>query len=260
MTLLIGKIALVTGGASGLGAAIARRLAEDGAHLIITDIQTAAGQALANELNGDFLEQDVTQEQQWNDVIAEATARRGGLHILVNNAGTDGAYENSDPESTSLGDWRKINSINVEGVFLGCRAALPAIHRTGGGSIINISSIAGMVPMPAFTAYGASKASVRHLTKSIAKYCIDKNYSIRCNSIHPGVVLTPMTQTTAKNIAKRDGISVDEIIQNWKSKVLCGEMVQAGDIADAVSFLASDKAKRITGTEFVVDAGSTLGR
>jgi len=126
------------------------------------------------------------------------------------------------------------------------------------GSIINISSVAGLIPMTAFTAYGASKASVRHLTQSVAKYCIQENHNIRCNSVHPGVVLTPMVKTTAANIARKDGISAEEVIKRWKASVLCGEMVEAEDIADTVAFLASDQAKKITGAMIVVDGGVTL--
>jgi len=162
------KVVIVTGGATGLGAAIVRRLMLEGAKVIVTDIQTDAGQKLADELGCAFLNQDVTDEKRWEAAIGQVEERHGALHVLVNNAGIEGPFDIANPENTRLSDWQAIHRVNVEGVFLGCRAAIPALRRAGGGSIINLSSTAGLGATPDYTAYGASKAAVRHLTTSVA--------------------------------------------------------------------------------------------
>src|SRR5207302_2576841 len=152
------KIALVTGGASGLGKAIAGRLASDGAHVVITDVQRDRGRATATEGGFTYLEQDVCDETQWTLIVRDVERRFGALNILVNNAGILGSMDTADPENTPLASWRKIFAVNVEGVFLGCRTAIPVMRRAGSGSIINISSVAGLLATPFATAYGASKA------------------------------------------------------------------------------------------------------
>jgi len=255
MTKLNRKVALVTGGASGLGKAIAQRLAADGAAVVITDVQQDLGVATAAEGGFLFLEQNVCDESQWTRVIKAAEERLGPLNILVNNAGIVGDISAADPENTSLATWRKVFAVNVEGVFLGCRAAIPAMRRAGSGSIINISSVAGLLATPYNTAYGASKAVVRQLTKSVAQYCAEQKLNVRCNSVHPGNVLTPLWEKLAPEYAKARGISLYEIIAEAKTDQPMGEFILPEDVASAVSFLASDESRHVTGTKIIVDGG-----
>lgn len=259
MTRVQEKVAIVTGGADGLGAAIARRLVSEGAKVTITDIQAVAGQALAEELGCNFVNQDVTDEKQWATVIRQVEAKCGALHILVNNAGIAGPFDNANPETTSLSDWQAVNRVNVEGVFLGCRAAIPALRRSGGGAIINLSSTAALGATPDFIAYGASKAAVRHLTKSVALYCAKNGSNIRCNSVHPGIILTPMLHRIIEDTARKRGVSAAQVIHEFKSAIPQGEFQKPEDVANAVLFLASDEAKHITGLALVVDGGGTSG-
>ena len=253
------KVAIVTGGAAGLGAAIVRRLVSEGARVTITDVQEDAGRALGQELGCGFLQQDVTDEKRWEAIIAQVADRHGALHILVNNAGIEGPVDIADPESTRLSDWQAIQRVNVEGVFLGCRAAIPAVRSAGGGSIINLSSTAGLGATPDHTAYGASKAAVRHLTTSVAVHCGRNGSKIRCNSVHPGIVLTPMLHRIIENLAKKRAVPVAKVLQEFKSWIPQGEFQEPDDVANAVLFLASDEARHITGLAMVVDGGSTLG-
>lgn len=252
------KVAIVTGGASGLGEAIVRTLVAEGAQVVITDIQERTGQQLADELRCGFLKQDVTDEKQWETIISQVEAKYGALHILVNNAGIEGPMDQSTPENTRLSDWQKIHRVNVEGVFLGCRAAIPAIRKTGGGSIINLSSTAGLVPTPTYTAYGASKAAVRHLTKSVAMHCAKDRSGIRCNSVHPGLILTPMLTRILEQEAIDNGITLEERIDQFEALIPQGEFQEAQDVASAVLYLASDESRHITGTKIVVDGGGTM--
>src|SRR6185437_9474356 len=166
-----GKVAVVTGGASGLGAAIAKRLVEEGAIVTITDIRANEGRAVAESMGCSFLEHDVTNEGSWSAVISKVEQRHRGLHVLVNNAGVEGSFDLADPETTTLSEWRALQCVNVEGAFLGCRTGIPTLRRSGGGAIINMSSTAGLEATPRYVAYGASKAAVRHLTMSVALHC-----------------------------------------------------------------------------------------
>ena len=258
MSKVQGKIAIVTGGASGLGQAIVRRLVSEGAKVTITDIQADAVRALGQELGCDTLTQDVTNEKQWEAVLRQVEQRHGALQILVNNAGIEGAIDLGNPEVTGLADWQAIQRVNVEGVFLGCRAAIAPMQRAGGGSIINISSTAGLVATPDFTAYGASKAAVLHLTKSVALHCARNGSRIRCNSVHPGAVLTPMLRRITARLAKRRGVPAETVLQEFKAESPQGEFVEPEDIAHAVLFLASDETRHITGLSMVVDGGGVL--
>jgi 3(or 17)beta-hydroxysteroid dehydrogenase len=248
------KVALVTGGASGLGKAIAMRLAADGARVVITDVQRPLGQDVATELGCSFIEQDVTNDERWREVVREVRERHGGLHVLVNNAGIL-SPPNSDLEGSQLTDWKRIFAVNVESVFLGCRAAVPAIHESGGGSIINMSSVAGLLATPFGLAYGASKAAVRHLTKSVAQHCVEMRFRIRCNSVHPGIVRTPAWDKNAAYKAQARNTSIDTIIEESQSAVPLGDLTQPQDIAAAVAFLASDDSRHMTGEQLVVDGG-----
>jgi 3(or 17)beta-hydroxysteroid dehydrogenase len=252
---LEGKIALVTGGAAGLGKAIAQRLREDGAQVVITDVQADTGAATAAALECSFLQQDVCDEVRWTQIVEDIERRFGALHIMVNNAGIPGPVGGIDPEVTTLADWKRIFAVNVDGVFLGCRAAIPAMRRAGGGSIINISSIAALRATGHATAYGASKAAVRHLTKSIAQYCAQAKTGIRCNSVHPGYVRTPMWEAGAVEIARKRRVPVDQVVADALAVVPLGSFTLPEDIAAAVAFLASDDARHITGEKLIVDGG-----
>jgi 3(or 17)beta-hydroxysteroid dehydrogenase len=249
------KIACVTGGASGLGRAIARRLAAEGARVVITDIQSDSGSATAAEDGFTFLQHDVCDEKRWSRLIREIEEQHGRLDILVNNAGILGPADGVDLENTTLETWRRVFAVNVEGVFLGCRLAMPAMTRAGGGSIINIASIAGLLATPYATAYGASKAAVRQLTKSVAQHCAQQLFGIRCNAVSPGTVRTPLWDQQALQTAQARGISIDEMIAQAKAVCPMGDLTRPEDVAAAVSFLASEDSRHITGTELVVDGG-----
>jgi 3(or 17)beta-hydroxysteroid dehydrogenase len=259
MSRLKGRTAIVTGGASGIGNAIVRALVSQGAKVLITDILADAGRSVADELGCDFIAQDVTDEKQWESVIDRAETQFGALHILINNAGIEGSFESANPENTRLSDWQAIHRVNVEGVFLGCRAAIPALKRAGGGAIINMSSTAGLGATPDFTAYGASKAAVLHLTKSVALHCARNGSRIRCNSIHPALVITPMLQRIAADQAKLRNISPEFVLGEFQARIPQGEFQDLDDVTSAVVFLVSDEAKHITGLAMVIDGGCTLG-
>jgi 3(or 17)beta-hydroxysteroid dehydrogenase len=254
---LNGRVAIVTGGASGLGKAIAARLVSEGARVVITDVQSSLGQGTAAELGCDFVLHDVTEEAQWNGLIKDVQQRHGALHVLVNNAGITGPMDAVSPEDTRLADWKRIFAVNVEGVFLGCRAAIPAMHAVVGGAIINMSSIAGLLATPYGTAYGASKATVRQLTKSVAQHCVERRLKIRCNSVHPGIVRTPLWETQAQENASRRGISFERFVEESRSAIPMGDFIPPQEVAAAVAYLASDECRHMTGAELILDGGTT---
>lgn len=249
------KVALVTGGASGLGKAIARRLASDGATVVITDVQADLGEQSAAELGTLFLEHNVADEARWLEVVRQVEEQYGRLNILVNNAGILGPKDASNPENTRLSDWRMIFAVNVEGIFLGCKAAIPLMSKSAESSIINISSVAGLLATPYATAYGASKAAVRQLTKSVAQHCAQERLGIRCNSVHPGDVRTPMLEKSMEQTARARGVPMEEYVAKVKAHIPMGDFTYPEDIAAVVSFLASDEARHITGAKLIVDSG-----
>ena len=250
-----GKTALVTGGASGLGKATARRLASEGANVVITDLQDELGQATAREFGLTYLRQDVTSDEQWPATMREVEDRFGHLDILVNNAGIAGALDAVTPENTRFEDWKKTLAVNLDGVFLGCHAGIAAMRKAGGGSIVNISSIAAMMATADSTAYGASKAGVRHLTKSVAQHCAQQRLNIRCNSVHPGEIRTPLWDGYARQAAASRGVPFDVVIAESRAAVPLGDFPLPEDVAAAVAFLCSDDARMITGSEVLVDGG-----
>ena len=250
------RIALVTGGASGLGKAIALLLAAEGATVAISDLQHDLGSRVAHDHGFAFLEQDVCDESRWTQLVSEIEERFGHLDILVNNAGILGPVDGASPESASLASWRKIFAVNVEGVFLGCKVAIPAMRRAGRGSIINISSIASHWATPQAAAYGASKAAVRQLTKSVAQYCAEQKIAVRCNSVHPHGIRTPLLDRSIREVAQQRGSSHDSVVAGFKASIPLGDFTKAEDVAAAVVFLASDDARSITGTALFVDGGS----
>lgn len=240
-----GKVALITGAAAGLGRADAVALVREGARVCITDVNVAAGEQLAAELNraspesAFFVRQDVREEDQWVAVIAEIKRRFGALHVLVNNAGL---VVMGTPESTTLEQFRLHQSIMSEGVFLGCKHGIAAM-RDAGGSIINMSSIASHLGYPVYFAYSAAKGAVRSMTKAIAVHCQMNKYNIRCNSIHPGAMHTPMVESSAKEL----GIPLSSF-QDTPSGLGKPE-----DVANLVLFLASDESRFVNGAELLID-------
>jgi 3(or 17)beta-hydroxysteroid dehydrogenase len=252
---LDGRTALITGGASGLGRATAVRLAAEGAAVVISDRQRELGEQTAADAGVAFLYQDVTSEEQWPLVLQQAADLAGPVSILVNNAGIAGAADRVSPEDTRLADWKQIFSVNLDSVFLGCRAGIGAMRHTGGGSIVNMSSIAALLATPDSTAYGAAKAAVRQLTKSVAQHCATERLAIRCNSVHPGEVRTPLWEGYVTQTAQARGVPEEQIIRAARASVPLGEMPGPEDVAAGVAFLCSDDARFITGSELIVDGG-----
>ena len=206
-----GKVALITGAASGLGKADAVKLAAEGAKVMLTDIDVEKGQALAEQIgsNAAFMEQDVRDEQRWQEVLQATVDQFGGLHILVNNAGV---VVVATPEDTTLEQFQFTNAVMSEGVFLGCKYAIPLMKDSGGGSIINMSSVASHLGYPIFFAYSAAKGAVRAMTKSIAVHCQMNGYNIRCNSIHAGAIETPMIQSVNQILGADPTQSADDLV------------------------------------------------
>jgi 3(or 17)beta-hydroxysteroid dehydrogenase len=251
------KVALVTGGASGIGEGIARLLASEGARVFITDLNVAKGPVVAERIGAVFLKQDVTVEAEWAAVIDSVTRQGGGLDILVNNAGLGNVGAQPDPENTTLDDWRLMMKVNGEGVFLGCRAAISAM-KAKGGVIINISSIAALLPTPHLTAYGFSKAGVAQLSRSVALHCAQMGYRIRCNSIHPGEIQTPMLDGLFERISKAMGCSVAQAREDAAKAIPLKEFGTTEDIAYGVLYLVSDEGRHVTGQQLVIDGGLCL--
>jgi len=253
---LFGKSCIVTGAARGLGAQIARTFCEHGAKVLITDIDEVTGRDTANKIDAVFAAQDVTDEQSWEKIIQICESEFGELDVLVNNAGLAQTGEGLSPEDSSLAAWKRMFTVNVEGVFLGCRAALPAMRESGGGSIINMSSLAALVPTPFFTAYGASKAAVTHLSTSVAMHGAPDE--IRCNTVHPGQIQTDMHNALVADASAKSGAPLAAVEADFASRIPMGKFQQAEDVANMVLFLASDESAQITGTQMVVDGGMQL--
>lgn len=246
------KVAFVTGGASGIGKAICTRFAEEGATIIIADVNRAQGEALAQQLGcqSTYLELDVTLPQQWQQALDQTLSLYGKLDILVNNAGI---AIPGDVESCTLEDWQLTQSVNSDGVFLGCQAAIKVMKETG-GAIVNVSSIEGIIGEPKVAAYNASKGAVRIFTKSAALHCAQKCYDIRVNSLHPGYVNTPMVGNAIKEMQEEEALQFQ---QRVLSNIPLKRMAQPEEIASAALFLASDDANYMTGAELIIDGGYT---
>ena len=253
-----GKVALVTGGASGLGLAIASLMVRQGGTVMITDIAADQGRLAAAQTGADFMTQDVSDEARWREVLSHIFGEHGRLDILVNNAGISGEGLATDPETTTLDEWQKIQRINSDSVFLGCKYAIDYMRKSGGGSIINMSSIAALVATPFITSYGASKAAVRQLTMSVALHCAKNGSRVRCNSVHPGQIRTPMLESLFEEAASQMNVPLDMVVQGFLERIPLGEFGTAEDIAYMVLFLASEESKHITGGQFVVDGGMQL--
>ncbi len=248
-----GKVAIITGGASGMGREEASLLAKEGAKVVIADINEVDGKKVAEEVGREggkaiFVKHDVTSEQDWSELIKKTLAEFGKLDILVNNAGVLFA---KPIEETSLEEWRWLMSVNLDGVFLGTKYAIGAMKKSGGGSIINISSMAGIVgTIDNTAAYCASKGGVRLFTKAAAIECSKAglNYNIRVNSVHPGIIETPLNEPLRK---------VEAIMQSMVARHPMGHLGKPIDIAYAILYLASDESKFATGAEMIVDGGWT---
>jgi len=259
-----GKVALVTGAARGLGAEAAKRLAQAGASVLLTDILDDQGRETADKIvsaggQAHYIHHDVTSEEDWKAAVEEATTRFGGLDILVNNAGI---YFNRPIAEISLTDWRQMMGINVDGVFLGCREALPAIQKRagqwrGGGSIINLSSVAGLIGASGGSAYHASKGAVRLLTKSMALEGAEGDAKVTCNSVHPAVIDTNMGRDLVGQFSANMGVTDNEATELVTMLHPLGRLGMPEDVANAVVFLASEDSAFMTGAEIVVDGGMT---
>jgi len=250
-----GKVVLVTGAASGIGLASAEACAREGAVVIITDLNSKEGAVQARRLATDglkveFVPQDVASEADWRRVVDGILARHGRLDVLVNNAGIAVI---APIEQETLEGWRRTQAVNMEGVFLGTREAVRAM-KGGSGSIVNISSIEGLVGDPLVPAYNASKGGVRILTKSVALYCAQQGYRIRVNSVHPGYVATPLV---ANAIGALPPDQAAALHQDLLGRIPMGRLGEPREIANVVLFLASDESSYMTGSELVVDGGYT---
>ena len=252
---MTGKVALISGGAGGLGGATARRMAEEGAKVVIADLADEQGQALAEAIGAEYLGLDVTSEDSWARVVAAVDARHGRIDVLVNGAGIEGDFVNGSPETTTLELWRKVLSVNLDGTFLGCKHVLPVMKRAGKGAIVNISSMASYLGTPVNVAYGASKAGVQQLTKSIAVAGSRGGMKIRCNSVHPGVIRTRMLEEIYKQIGQLANVSAEQAEEMSLRQVPFGEVGEPDDVAWLILYLACDESKYVTGSEFMVDGG-----
>lgn len=247
------RLCVITGAARGIGRAIAEAFHAEGARLIISDINQAEGQALADLLGSRFISLDVGNEGDWR-VLAEAVPF---ADVVVNNAGITGFEDGPvahDPENTSLADWHAVHRVNLDGTFLGCRYAIGAMKAKGQGSIINMSSRSGLVGIPGAAAYASSKAAIRNHSKSVALYCAQQGWNIRCNSIHPAAILTPMWEAMLGNGPERDARMAALVADTPQRRF--GEPAEVAAIA---VMLASDEATYVTGAEFVIDGGLLAG-
>jgi NAD(P)-dependent dehydrogenase (short-subunit alcohol dehydrogenase family) len=253
MTRLKHKTALVTGAARGIGRGISAAFIREGATTILTDIDEAEGRKAAAELGGRFETLDVASPAAWDRL----EARIGSLDILVNNAGITGLEipgQRHDPEHVRLEDWRRVHAVNLDGTLLGCQFAIRKMKSRGQGSIINLSSRSGMVGIPAAAAYASSKAAIRNHTKTVALYCAQQGWDIRCNSLHPAAIMTPMWDPMlGEGDARQD--SLDRLIAAIPQR----RFGDVEEVAAVAVLLASDEARYMTGAELTLDGGILAG-
>lgn len=245
-----GKVALITGGASGLGEASARLMVTEGAKVVLTDINAELGQQVAADIGDDalFVAHDVSQEDQWIAAIDATLDRFGRLDVVVNSAGIGNM---GSVEETTMEDWRRMMAINLDGVFLGCKHGVRTIKQHGdGGSIVNLSSVSGIIGGHNLAAYNASKGGVRMLTKSVALHCARHGYNIRCNSVHPTFIDTPMVQAMFERSS-----NPEKTRASLERQVPLGRLGQPNDVGYMVLYLASDESAYVTGAEMLVDGG-----
>ena len=257
MQRLTRKTCLVTGAARGIGEAIARAFVAEGADVIVTDIDAVLGQKTADAIGATFVQLDVTNEADW----AAFADTYPVIDVVVNNAGITG-FESSgldgppahDPENATLKDWRSVHAVNLDGTFLGCRYAIRAMRKSGAGSIINISSRSGMVGIPMAAAYASSKAAIRNHSKSVALYCAGQELNIRCNSIHPAAVMTPMWDQMLGSGPDREDRAMSLVADTPMKRFGRPE-----EVAALAVLLASDEAAYMTGSELTIDGGILAG-
>ncbi len=243
------RTVLLTGGAGEIGSAIAAVMAREGANLVVSDIDVEGAARVVAGLPSPAVaaELDVRCEHDWRRVVERTVREFGGLDVLVNNAGLANTTMAQNPLEFDLDDWRRIQAINVEGTILGCRQAIAAMAERG-GSIVNISSIAALRPTPHLYAYGAAKAAVMQLSKSVAQFCAERGYAIRCNTVHPGLIDTAMFR----------GAFTPEVTRERVAAVPLRRTGTVADIANAVLYLACEDSAYVTGATLVVDGGVTM--
>ena len=242
---LSGKVAIVTGCASGIGAATVRRLVADGAQVLGTDVNAAGGAALCSEVGARFAEQDAADRDLWPTIVEQAVGRFGRLDILVNNAGiVSGASIGEVDDAT----WDRVLAVNLTGTMAGCRAAISAMAKDGGGAIINIASTTAMAPLPTDVGYSASKGAVRVLSKSVATWCAQQQNGIRCNTVIPGATETAILDATE---AEMPGFKAAVASTSPMNR-----LADPAETAAAIAFLASDECPFMTGAELLVDGGA----
>ncbi|GAB3103892.1 SDR family oxidoreductase [Aestuariicella hydrocarbonica] len=245
-----GKVAIVTGASRGVGRADAELLSREGATVILTDVNAEAGQQAAADIGGNarFITQDVSDEAGWQALIDMVEQEYGRLDILVNNAAI---LKMADIKAETLEGWRRIHTVNTESIFLAIKYALPLMEKSGGGSIINMSSSSALVGMPQFAAYSSSKAAVRGLTQSVAVYCHKAGNKVRCNTVHPDGIATPM-------VAELAAAASSPIMDEAKGQVAASYTCLPEDVANTILFLASDESRHINGAAIRLDNSSTI--
>lgn len=258
MRRLENKIALITGSARGIGKAVSELFHKEGATVIISDIRDNEGIQLSGILgnNNEYLHLDVKNENEWQSVSKYLSEKYGSINILINNAGITGFLETSGPfdaETADLASWDEVHRVNSNGVMLGCKYAIKLMKERG-GSIVNISSRSGIVGIPGAVAYASSKAAVRNHTKSVALFCAEKNYNIRCNSIHPAAIMTPMWDAMLG-----EGEQREKNIKSVEFGIPMGHFGEPNDVAYGALYLASDESKYVTGVELNIDGGILAG-
>jgi NAD(P)-dependent dehydrogenase (short-subunit alcohol dehydrogenase family) len=246
------KVALITGAAQGLGAETARLLAAEGASVVLTDVNVDGALKIAKEINAQSsdkavaFEQDVSSESGWQQTIEATRDRFGGLNILVNNAGIGSI---GSVEDESLDRWHRVHAVDLDSVFLGCKYGIPLMAKSGGGSIVNVSSISGIIAGHNLAAYNSAKAAVRHLSKSVALHCAHERNNIRCNSVHPAFIDTPILDGLV------GGPDREAALEKLGRQIPLGRVGRSEDVAFAVLYLASDESQFVTGSEIRIDGG-----
>lgn len=251
------KVAIVTGGAGGIGSATCRLLAREGAHVAVTDLTDAAGAALAREIGGSYFHHDVTDEARWSEIVAAVEQQYGRIDILVNTAGIEGDMTQGSPEEASLAEWKHVHAINLDGTFIGCKAVMAPMRRAGGGSIVNLSSAVALMATPYSAPYGSSKAAVKHLSASVAS--LGAPDRIRCNSVHPGLIRTRMLDDIHATRARSRNIPFEEARALSLNRVPMGVLGEPEDVANLILYLASDESRYMTGAALVIDGGWSVG-
>ena len=252
-----GKIAIITGAGSGLGRATAIHLAKEGAKVVVSDLNEQTALDTADQINQIQVKtalsykHDVTKETDWKHVLQQTSKRFGNPNILINNAGIS---IGGDIENTEFSDWKKLQEVDVDSVFWGCKLILPYMHKGGGGSIVNISSTVGIFGNPLTLGYGSAKAAVRSMTKSIALHCAQHEYKIRCNSVHPTFIKTPLLKRFTESVGNEQ--KAFEILAD---QVPLKKILDTEDVTYGIIYLASDESRMVTGSELVIDGGLTAG-